>query len=249
MISWHVDVGPIGGGTPGLNTCGAQAGAGSYPFRPGVTGSTVLTSVLGVSDTITITGMYHLVGKTVSLVLGGLDCGDLVVAGDGSITIAYRADPGGLLTPAFLVAADGSTSDASTPIDIVYADASTGTLFVDVVVGYTYTSQGRVLRPATEADTKSPQGGGLAKTRRVHSLGALLTNSQGLSFGTDFTTMRPANFVSGATLLDGTEMFNGVHWMHADDGYDFDGMVSWQVTRPVPAMINAIATFVDVQER
>ncbi len=245
-VNWHADKSSIGGGTPLFNTCAAQPGAGSYPSRPGYTGTTNLNDM---SDSITITGVFQHIGKTVSVVIGGLDCGDHAVASDGTVTITYGTDPGGIFTSAFLVLSDGATGDAACPIDITYADASTGTLSVDVVVGYTYTSQGRVLRPATEADTKSPQGGGLAKTRRVHSLGALLTNSQGLSFGTDFTTMRPANFVSGATLLDGTEMFNGVHWMHADDGYDFDGMVSWQVTRPVPAMINAIATFVDVQER
>lgn len=57
-------------------------------------------------DGLRIYGLWHLNGKTISPVVGGLDLGDRAVAG-GFCDIAFSTDPDGKFTLAFLTALDG----------------------------------------------------------------------------------------------------------------------------------------------
>ncbi len=250
--NWHVDRSCVGAGTPLFNTCSTQPGAGSYPARPSYTATTVFT-VTPLTDSITISGVFQHIGKTVSVVIGGLDCGDHLVSASGTVSVTYGTDPGGIFTEGWLITSSGvdPTNPAACPIDVTYADASTGTIVVEIVIGYTYTSQGQVLRPASEGAMKASQGGGVGQTRRVHMLGAQLTNTIGISFGTDFTaaTLVAATLREGSEALDNSEMFTGVHETTIINDYSFDGQVAWQITRPVPAMVNAVTSFIETQER
>ncbi len=54
-ISWHADESPIKAGLPAFDMCAAQTGPGSYPDRPGLTGSTTLTE--DVADSLPVTGL------------------------------------------------------------------------------------------------------------------------------------------------------------------------------------------------
>ena len=52
---------------------------------------------------ITIYGLWHLYNTMVTAYIGGLDCGDYLVAVDGSIIVPYGSDVGKLMTPAYLI--------------------------------------------------------------------------------------------------------------------------------------------------
>ncbi len=54
-ISWHADESPIKAGLPAFDMCADQTGPGSYPDRPGLTGSTTLTE--DVADSLPATGL------------------------------------------------------------------------------------------------------------------------------------------------------------------------------------------------
>ena len=77
----------------------------------------------GLSDTtgtgVTIFGLWHLNGKTVSAVIGGLDCGDYLVT-SGSIFVPYQSDPGKLFTLLYvqqLSASGVDFGDLAVPLD------------------------------------------------------------------------------------------------------------------------------------
>lgn len=206
---------------------------------------------MSLDDTeITFYGLSHLVGKTVQASIGGLDCGDYTVADDGSITVPFGSDADALFTPAYLYSLDGFTGEQAATVTYYYS-ASQVTVTVPVVIGQGYTSQAQVLRAATQEDIKSPSGAALGKKRRGHKFAALMENTgQAISFGTDFTHLRSANFLDtdDRTPLTADNLFSGVFWKALDDGYSYDSMLCWEVTRPFPCTVVALSTFIETQE-
>lgn len=208
-----------------------------------------------MTDAVAVTfyGMTDIVGSTVTAFLTGLDCGDYLVASDGSITVPFRSDPDGLFTIARIQAQDHSDVASgwgvlATKID-VYVGGATHTYTVPCAIGFSYVSEGQVLRPAAESEIKSPQGSGLGKRRRNHQFAALVTNTVGTSFGTTFTNVTAANFTDAAgTSLDRSIMFSGVYWDTVVDDYSFDGMLCWSTTRPYPTTIVSLTGFMQTQE-
>lgn len=57
---------------------------------------------------VTMYGLWHLNGKIVSAWIGGLDCGDYLVA-DGNIFVPFQSDPGQFFTAAFFESLNGQT--------------------------------------------------------------------------------------------------------------------------------------------
>ena len=217
---------------------------------------------------ITITGLYHLQGQTVTAVICGLDCGDYVVSSDGmkngipdttvggKIVVPIGSDPNGLLSGAYLKQFDVGPydtvtyGDATTPISI-FDGNSTGTFYVPVVIGFSYVTIGKTLRPATADEGKSPLGPLLAKTRRNHMFGAITLNAQGVQFGTgDLSQAVLAAFRDdGGNVLTMDTLFTGVHWDTIADDYSFEGGVGWMLTRPYPCTMTAIGGFMETAER
>lgn len=206
---------------------------------------------------ITLYGMWTSVGKTVSVFLGGLDCGDFTVQTDGSVVVPYGSDPDGLLTALYLqgISDDDAYGVLATQIDVTIA-ASPVRVVVPCVIGYNYTSEGETLRPMTQEETRSPTGPALGKTRRVHHVGALLRgaigNANGLQLrsgsGTDWL---PAQFRDGSytTPTNYATMFNGVHEDVLDGDNDLDGFISWRITRPYPVTVCGLSGFIHTQDR
>lgn len=122
---------------------------------------------------------------------------------------------------------------------------------VPVAIGYAYPSQGQVLRPIAPQESGAQNGPALGKTRRGHMFSALCFASQGVSFGTTFDHLRPAQFrdTNDETVLPLTLLYSNVHWDTLDDTYSFDSMLCWQVTRPYPATICTIGAFLHTQDR
>lgn len=212
-----------------------------------------------MTDTTDITfyGMGQFVGQTATVSIVGLDCGDYPVATDGSVTVPYGSDPDGLLTAHYLI------SLSATPPDPTYGWGELAATFyvtppggeltrviLPVVIGFNFSSRGQVARPMSQDDIKSPLGSGLGKTRRNQMYSALLSQTQHIAFGGDFANLRAATFQtnSGVSYQFHT-LFSGVHWDILDDDYNFDGMLSWEVGRPYPALVAAATGFLSTQDR
>lgn len=182
---------------------------------------------------MTLHGLWHLNGKTVSVFAGGLDCGDFAIS-DGSCFVPFGdgisgGTGSGLLTKTYAES---------------FADG------IPVAVGFTFTSQGQLVRPITQADTGARNGPALGKTRRQHRYAALLNNTKGLSVGTTFTRLLPANFkADNGQALGALDSFSGIYADTIDDNYSFDGMMCWQVTRPLPANMVALSGNLQTQDQ
>lgn len=196
-------------------------------------------------------GYWHLTGLTVAVSILGLDCGDYVVSTEGSVTVPYASDDGGLLTPAYLVAHTNAIAavENNCTFAVLVAGVST-TVTVPVVIGLTYTTQGQLLRPDVASDIKSPLGPGLGKKRRSHIYAALVQDAVKIDFGSDFSHLDPAFFSVDEEAANAENVpFSGVVVGHIDDSYSFEGQLAWQVVRPYACTVMSASVFLDVSER
>jgi hypothetical protein len=90
----------------------------------------------------------------------------------------------------------------------------------------------------------------LGKTRRTHMYSALLQRTQGIKFGTDFGSMRPAQFRSAGNIpYPLTSLFSAVHQDSLQDDYSFDSMLCWEIDRPYPATVCTLGANLHTQDR
>jgi hypothetical protein len=180
---------------------------------------------------LTLNGLWHLNGSKVTAWIGGLDCGDYTVI-NGSITVPYGdgiADgtAKGLFTQAFV--------SSWNPLP--------------ALVGFTYTSQGQIVRPAGQQESGARAGPAFGKIRRNHQYAVLLEGAQGVSFGSNFAKMDPANFKDDAgNAYAINQQFSGIFWTTVTDDYSRDGMLAWQITRPYICNVIAIGGYVMTQD-
>jgi hypothetical protein len=211
-----------------------------------------------MADTdVVFQGFYYAVGYTVSVSVCGLDCGDYMVDGNGAVTVPINSDPDGNFNGGYLGQFDVGPydkvtyGDQTTRLDIFDGVGGTETIYVPVVIGFTYPAIGQVARPVAEDQIKSPQGPGLGKTRRAQWFGALLNNTQGISFGTQLAgtmDLAPLGDPAGNVLPKNT-LFSGVWAKPLDDPYTYDGQLSWIATRPYAVTVCAVSAFIDTSER
>lgn len=207
----------------------------------------------GVYTGVRFYGYYHLAGQTVSASVCGMDLGDFTVDAKGYVDIPFGTYGTGSFTQA-LIAGFG-TSDwqegTTTLLGRVLTDTSAfsstsqGVTF-PAVIGKAYTSQGQLLRPVSQDDTKSRTGAALAKPRRVHEIGMLLVNTGIFSTGTDTSNLLTEYpLQDDGTLFDPQasppSLYSGVHWSMIQDDFTRNGMVCWQVTRPWPVIVAAVS--------
>lgn len=116
-----------------------------------------------------------------------------------------------------------------------------------IVIGYTYTSQGQILRPDHGNDAGARNGPAFGKKRRNHWFAALLNRTQNIKFGTDFgTTLKPAKLTTaGGTAIAQPTLFSGIITETITDDYSFNGMLSWQQTRPVPGHLLIVGGYIE----
>jgi len=178
---------------------------------------------------LTINGLWHLNGKTVTAWLGGLDCGDFVVA-NGSITVPY-----------------GDGISAGTASGLFTAAYAASLSLSQMLVGFTFTSQGQIVRPATPQESGARNGPAVGKIRRNQKIAAQLEGAGvGVSFGTTFAKVDPAKFrQANDTAYLVNQQFTGIYKDTLTDTYSFDGMICWQVTRPYPLNIANIGGFIE----
>lgn len=185
------------------------------------------------ATSLTINGLSHLNGETVTVFAAGLDCGDFAVAA-GAVTVPFgdgisAGTGGGLFTEAFVT--------------------SFPSLAMPLVVGFTYTSDGQLLRPVSPAESGARAGPGFGKKRRNHYYVLQVVQTGGMSIGTDFTKLDPVAFKSDTqTSYPLPQLYTGVHRDQIRDDYSFDGQICWRITRPVPALVAAVGGMIMTQD-
>lgn len=118
------------------------------------------------------------------------------------------------------------------------------------VVGYTYTSQGQLLRPVAPQATGARNGPAFGKNRRNHRYAMSVANTQGISVGTTFNNLHKAIFKTlGGTAYPQSQLYSGEFSNTVEDTYGYDGMLCWQVTRPLPATMTAFGGFLETEDR
>jgi len=187
-------------------------------------------TITGGVQGVTINGLWHLNGKTVTVFAGGLDVGDYTVS-SGSVQVPFA--PG---------------SQTNTLFTSSFVSAFSGAM--PIYVGFTYTSDGQLVSPDTNPESGARNGPGFGKVRRLHKFAASLVNTQGIYFGTDFAKLNKATLkTDGGTPLAANVLFSGVHKDTIRDGNeDYTGRLTWRITRPFPAIIAGIGGFLQTQD-
>jgi hypothetical protein len=181
---------------------------------------------------LTLNGLWHLNGKTVTAWLAGLDCGDFTVS-NGSITVPY-----------------GDGVSGGTATGLFTADLAAATPTSQMLVGFTFTSDGQLVRPATKEESGARQGPALGKKRRSHGFAVQLEGTQGISFGTTFSKMDPAQLrFEHDVPYPLTRTFTGVFQDALTDDHSYDSMFCWRLTRPYPCNIVAVQAFIHTMDR
>jgi hypothetical protein len=200
-----------------------------------VPSSTVSTNTGGVGyGGLTLNGLWHLNGQSVTAFAGGLDCGDYVVS-NGSIFVPYgdgisAGTGGGLFTAAFA---------AGIPAN-------------QIIIGFTYNSDGQLVRPQMPQEVGTRTGPALGKRRRFHKAGILFNNlamgnvrnQSALSIGRDFTHLKPViispEVVPNQPRMTPGQVFSGVWMDTVSDESGYDGMVAFRISRPLPGNVIVI---------
>lgn len=199
-------------------------------------------------------GYYYLTYQEVQVTIGGLDCGDFIVDSVGSVIVPIGGDPQGLLTFAFLKGLDGYTGEQAA--EVSFDDGGgLGVLnyVIPVVIGQKYTYKTQLLRAISQEDLKMPEGAGIGRTRRAHSVGLYVTNTiSGFKVGTDFAdTLHVADLrlVDSVTVLDALTPFSGVWWDNVESNDNFDSMLAVQQDRPSPITVAAVTVYQEGEPR
>jgi hypothetical protein len=171
-------------------------------------------------SSVTISGLWTLNGYKVDCFLGGVDCGTFGPVSNGSVTVPFA----GLFTAALVASFAGT---------------------MPCVVGFSFTSQGQLLRVIDPQEAQSRRGPALGNLRRDHQFAVQLVETQGISFGTNLdgsTKLHSAIFKSkGGTPYAANQLFTGVYRDTLSSITDLDSMLCWQISRPWPATVAAIA--------
>lgn len=111
---------------------------------------------------------------------------------------------------------------------------------VEGIVGLPITSRGQLLRP--DVDGGSANGYGLGKTRRIDQYGFLFWRTGAISAGVNFDDLVSVPFDSNPDNVVG-QPYSGVVHGALQASYDFDNMLCWEQSGPVPGTIIAISGF------
>lgn len=192
---------------------------------------------------LTINGLWHLNGKTVQITASSstllLDLGQLApnastftdyVVVNGSVTVPYG---------------DGISQGPGCGLfDATFALTAT------IVVGFSYTSDAQLVKPMTSAESGSRSGPAFGKKRRTHQYALQTVSAAAMSFGTRFDKLNPILFKNNANIImPPGQTFTDTYQDTLSDDYSYDSMLTWRITRPMPATVAAVGAFVHTQDR
>jgi hypothetical protein len=205
---------------------------------------------------VIFSGLYYAVGYPVSVSVCGLDCGDYTVDQYGRVTVPLNSDPDMLFNGAYIQQFDVGPFDTTTygelttRLDIDNGSGATITIFVPVCIGFAIPYYGKLLRLIGEDQTKSPQGGAMGKERRTQWVGALLRNTQGITFFTENSFQDTPNLAyPGQAPLVKNILFSGVWSRPLEDNWSLDSFVGFGGSRPYAASVVSLTAFLETSER
>jgi len=209
-----------------------------------------------MSTNVDFYGLYQFQYQTVAAVICGLDCGNYQVDQQGHISVPLQSDPDKLFTANYVQQFDVGPWNKTaygmltTRVTMLVQSSGEMTMYVPVFIGYPYLCAGQLMRPVTPEQTKSGQGGGTGKNKRVYNYGVLVQSTVGLAIGTTFANLEPVTFTTrGGYVLKHNQPFTGVAYGATEDEVGMDGMLCWAVERPYPCTINALNSFIGTEER
>jgi hypothetical protein len=178
-----------------------------------------------------ISGLWYLNGYNCDVFAGGYDLGTYAVA-NGQMNVPLTA-----------------ALQASSGFSAAVVATFNGTM--PIAVGFTYTSQGQVVPPDSPEQSGAQLGPALGKLRRVHEFAARLVNTQGISWGTDFGRLHAWTFtnIGGTVALPPNQLYTGKIWGEIDGENSRMEALCWQITRPWPATIAALAGKLKTEDR
>lgn len=202
---------------------------------------------MSADTTMTIYGSGHLVGLSARLVICGIDAGKHIVQGDGSVVFTFGGDPGGIITPAYIIANPSLGTDHDVTF-VVFDGTANHTVTIPVLVGLDYTAKGQLIRPLAEQVMQDGPGAGLGKSRRAVWASFLVRDLFAMEAGTDFANMYSVDVTTDGGLtpelaIAADAPYTGVQVHLLDDVVGFDGRVAWQSVGPSPLVIGAVGVF------
>lgn len=181
------------------------------------------SSYVPAPSTLTLYGLWHLNGATVTVLAGGVEFAGETVS-NGSIVLTI------------------------TEPQLRYIQGFGGQM--PIVVGFPYTSQGQTVRPVSMADTGAQAGPAFGKQKRNHQYAALLESAQDISFGSTFSNLKPAKLISdGGTPLSALQLKSGVHTEPLEGSAGLDGMICWECSGPFPATVVMLGGFISTADK
>ena len=219
--------------------------AGAWLLDNAVRPTSVVSSSTPVAGApyggLTLNGLWHLNGKTVSVFAAGLDCAQGEI---GTVPVDFLVTNGSCFVPYGDGVSAGSGSGLFTAAFAAAAQAAG-----QIVVGFTYNSDGQIVRPNSPPESGARTGPAFAKLRRNTYCGLLVNQTAGLSIGTTFAKLQPVLFkdAAGEQMVAG-QTYSGVYRDAVVDDDSFDGMICWRVSRPLPATIAAIGAFLQTKD-
>lgn len=182
---------------------------------------------------LTLNGLWHLNGKTVSVFAGGLDCGARLVT-SGSCFVPFGDGVSG-----------GSGSGLFTADYVaVFAGA------MPIVIGFSYLSDGQLVSQVSPPDSGARNGPAMGKSRRTEWYSMLLDSTRGLSVGSTFDKLFPAKLLQeNGQDIGVLETFSGVIQDTLQNDFTMYGTICWRVSGPYPANIMAVAGGIHTADR
>lgn len=205
--------------------------------------------------TMTIWGSGHFAsGKTVHLSICGVDAGTATVQNDGSVVFTFGSDPGGIITPTYLVNNPSEGTDHDVTFSVIDSNGVTHTVTVPVLVGLTYTDKGQLIRPMAQAQLGAGPGPSIGNTRRAVWGSVLVRDCLALQMGTDLSNMYTVNLTTDGLgtpelAIAADAPFSGVLVHPLDDKAGLDSQLTWSNSKPYTTIIGGAAIFVEGAER
>lgn len=192
---------------------------------------------------LTLYGLWHLNGKTVTVTAGALDCGATTDANGLPTVVDFLVANGSLFVPYGDGVSGGSGLGLFTA-DFVATNPQ-------ITVGFTYTSDGQIVRPHLPPESGARNGPAFGKEMRIASYAIKTIKSAGLSIGTGFGKLLPVLFKGmDAKALASNATSTGTYWDRIDENDSRDGSeICWRVTRPKPAIVTSVGGFLQTKDQ
>lgn len=198
---------------------------------------------------VTINGLWSHNGKTVQAYVCGIDCGEQISATGQYFVQDFTVDNGSI----FIAFGDGVSGGPglgkfTAAVVLPFVGQS-----LPAAVGFTYNSDGQLVRAVLPQESGARSGPALGKLQRHHYVAANLygTMSRAVSFGTSFDDLIPLvlNGADGETEIAKPQLVTSVvARLPIEDDDSFNSMPCWRISRPWPAMINAVQGFEETKD-